>query len=59
MTTTDTIERVYVCELVPPVESVTLIVKVDDPAAVGVPEIPPPLLNARPAGRAPAATVQV
>ena len=59
MTTPDAIETVYDCELVPPLESVTLRVKVDDPAAVGVPEIPPPLLSAKPAGRAPADTAQV
>ena len=59
MTIPDAIERVYVCELVPPLESVTLREKVDDPAAVGVPEIPPPLLNTKPAGRTPAATAQV
>ena len=58
MTTPDAIETVYVCELVPPLESVTLRVNVDDPAAAGVPEIPPPLLSPRPAGRAPADTVQ-
>jgi hypothetical protein len=52
------IATVYACELVPPAESVTLSVNIDDPDAVGVPEIPPPLLSAKPAGNVPADTVQ-
>jgi hypothetical protein len=48
--------RVAVCRLSE--ESVTLIVKVLDPAAVGVPEITPAELNVRPAGRLPLLTLQ-
>jgi len=59
MTSPGAIETVYVCELVPPLESVTLRANVDDPAADAVPEIPQPLLNTKPAGRAPADTAHV
>jgi hypothetical protein len=54
-----TIETVYDNEAVPPPESVACKVKVDEPAVVGVPEIPPPLLSDKPAGRAPPAICQV
>jgi hypothetical protein len=40
-------------------ESVTVTVKVDGPATVGVPESMPELLNASPVGRVPVVTAQV
>jgi hypothetical protein len=40
-------------------ESVTFTLKENDPVAVGVPLIWPELLNVKPAGNAPDATVQV
>jgi hypothetical protein len=39
-------------------ESATCTVKVDEPAVVGVPEMVPPLLRLRPAGKAPAEILQ-
>ena len=43
----------------PPRLSVTLTVKLDRPAVVGVPVIAPPALSERPAGRDPLVTAQV
>ncbi len=48
------------CELVPPAESFTCRVNVEDPAAAGVPETAPVLLfNASPPGSVPAVIVHV
>jgi hypothetical protein len=53
------IETVYVCELDPPPESNTWIVKLYEPAVVGVPEIPPRLVNVNPGGSMPPARFQL
>ena len=42
-----------------PAESVTVTVKLNVPAVVGLPEIVPEVLNASPGGRLPVVTVQV
>ena len=47
---------VYACELVKVLVSVAVMVKVDVPAAVGVPEMVSPV-SVRPTGKVPAVTV--
>jgi len=47
------IETVYACEPAPPPESNTCSVNVNEPAVVGVPEIPPRVLNIKPGGSTP------
>lgn len=55
---TTVIERAFVT--VPATASVTLMLALTVPAVVGVPEITPPVLSTKPAGRAlPPVTVQV
>ena len=51
--------RVAVAILAGVEESVTVTVKLEVPAAVGVPEITPAPLNVRPAGSVPDVTAQV
>jgi hypothetical protein len=53
------IETVYVCELDPPPASNTCRVKPYEPAVVGVPEIPPSVLNIRPGGSDPPVKLQL
>ena len=47
------------CDAEPPLLSVTLAVKLNKPVVVVVPVIAPPALSEKPAGRDPAAMVQV
>ena len=53
------IETIYVCELAPPPESTTCKVKINEPAVVGVPEIPPKVVNINPGGRRPPVRFQL
>ena len=51
------IEKLWVAAGAVPLDAVMVPMKV--PAAVGVPEITPPVLRVRPVGRAPAVTLKV